>query len=84
MHDEKPSATLRVPATSAALSSGSSVCGCCQASKVSKCLCWKYKPKHLDTFSKLYIDTIQIPQRIILLAHLCNMQNHKTKNTRRI
>ena len=57
---------------------GELVGGCYQASKSPKSLCWEYKPKHLDTFSKLYIDTIRIPQRIILLAHLCNMQNHKT------
>ena len=78
MHDEKPSATLRVPAEVAVYRSRSSACCCHQASKLSKSLCWEYKPKHSSSFSKLYINAIRIPQKIILLARLCRMLKHKT------
>lgn len=44
--------------SSAALSSGSSVCGCCQASKPSDSLSWECKSKHSSGFSKLYINAI--------------------------
>ena len=64
--------------SSAALSSGSSVCGCRQASKPSKSLNWEYKSKHSSVFSKLYVNAIRIPQRIILPAMLCSKQNLQT------